>query len=277
VTSKLYYPPADLVSQWFHRDYPGAEITPTRTVWHTTESLGWPGYSGGATAPGWTYHPGLRRWRQHFWANESSRALRNLEGGVETNTRGAHQVEIVAYSDEALAALHGGLPVSRLSPTNLADLAAFAAWQHAEWGVPLAIDPGWVRSDYRNPTRMRAAQWLPFEGHTGHNRVPENIHWDPARLNIDTVIQLAKDTDMPTAQEIAKAILDAKIPNLFSDDPDDEITVRGALAYDYARIARIDQRVRDLAAVGGVDAGLVTAILERTRLTVEPALAPPEG
>lgn len=188
----LYYPPASQTAQWFNDNYSGSPITPNVLVWHTTETGGWPGYGGGASAPTLTYNPESRQWRQHFRLDRSARALRNLAGGVETNTLNACQVEIVAYSDETLARSRGHLPVSKLSKANLADLGDFARFIFDEWGLRLDIDPGWVRSNYRNPRRMSGSQWRGFHGHTGHNRVPENTHWDPAALDIDTIIAHAR-------------------------------------------------------------------------------------
>lgn len=179
-------------TQWFANAYPGTSITPNCVAWHTTETGGWPSYGGGASAPHFTYNPAVREMRQHFPVNRSARALRNLSGGVETNTLNVVQIEIVAYSDEVLAAHRGHRAVSHLRPEHLADLGDWARWLHDEWGIRLDIDPGWVTSNYTNPKRMSFSQWRGFYGHTGHNRVPENTHWDPARLDIWSIIANAE-------------------------------------------------------------------------------------
>lgn len=193
----LYYPPANRTAQWFGDDYTGSLIDPDKVVWHTTETGGWPGYGGGASAPTLTYHAEVHDWRQHFPANRSSRALRNESGGVQTNTEDALQVEIIAYSDERLAAQRGHLAVSDLDSQALDDLADFAEWAHREWGVPLKVDPGWVRSNYQAEHGMSFTAWRAFAGHTGHNRVPENTHWDPARLDIDEIMRRARTPVAP--------------------------------------------------------------------------------
>lgn len=194
----LYYPKANRTAQDFSDNFLGSLIVPDKVVWHTTETGGYPAYGGGATAPHCTYHADIHDWRQHFPANRSSRALRNEAGGVQTNTEDALQVEIVAYSDERLAAQRGHLPVSELDSQALDDLADFSRWANREWGVPLVVDAGWLYSNFNAPPMSHAA-WRAFRGHTGHNRVPENTHWDPARLDIDEVIRRARgaDEDLP--------------------------------------------------------------------------------
>ncbi len=105
MTQQKYYPPADDDSQRFDDNYPG-------TVWsyplekvclHTTETTGWPSYNGGSSAPNFTGKPNFDKkiieWRQHFPANESSRALKNPSGGVETNKDKVIQVELVGTCD----------------------------------------------------------------------------------------------------------------------------------------------------------------------------------
>lgn len=191
MANALYYPPANRTAQWFGDDYTGSLIDPDKVVWHTTETGGWPSYGGGASGPHLTYHADIHEWRQHYPCNRSSRALRNESGGVQTNTEDALQVEVIAYSDERLAAQRGHLAVSDLDSQALDDLADFAAFAHREWGVPMAADPGWLYSDFERPP-MSFNAWRAFAGHVGHNRVPENTHWDPARLDINEILRRAK-------------------------------------------------------------------------------------
>jgi len=214
MANALFYPPANRTAQWFGDDFTGSLIDPDKVVWHSTETGSWPGYGGGASAPHLTYHALIHDWRQHYACNRSSRALRNAAGGVETNTDDALQVELIAYSDERLAAQRGHLPISELDSQALDDLGEFAEWAYRELGVPLKVDPGWVRRDYQAEHGMSAAAWRAFAGHTGHNRVPENTHWDPARLDIDEIVRRARgantteDDDMPTPAEYAAAVWD---------------------------------------------------------------------
>ncbi|WP_116949205.1 hypothetical protein [Jiangella endophytica] len=162
MANALYYPRANRTAQWFGNAYTGSLVDPDKVVWHTTETGGWPGYGGGASAPTLTYHALIHQWRQHFPCNRSSRALRNEPGGVETNTEDALQVEIIAYSDERLAEQRGHLPVSELDSEAIDDLADFAEWANREWSVPLRADVGWLYSDFnRHGSRGSAAAARP--------------------------------------------------------------------------------------------------------------------
>ncbi|HEX2242581.1 MAG TPA: hypothetical protein VHK27_04900, partial [Gammaproteobacteria bacterium] len=190
----VYYPKANRTAAWYGNRYPGSAINPDKMVWHTTETNGRPGYGSGASAPHLTFDPKSLDWWQHFSLDRSARALRNESGGIETNTDGVIQVEIIAYSDETLAAQRGHLAVSDLSQAALRELGNFSAWLATNLDVPLRIDSGWVRRNYRNPSRMSYTQWRSFTGHTGHNRVPENTHWDPAALDIDAIMRYAGQT-----------------------------------------------------------------------------------
>lgn len=190
----LYYPPANRTAQWFGKTYSGAEIDADKLVWHTTETGGWPGYRGGASAPHWTYHADIHQWRQHFPANRSARALRNAAGGVQTNTDDALQVEIIAYSDEGLAVRRRHLPVSQLDDEALQDLADFAVWARDEWGVPLELADDWTPVA-AGSLRFSFAEWRAFRGHCGHIHVPENTHWDPAALRIHEIMRRARSAN----------------------------------------------------------------------------------
>lgn len=189
----IYYPKANRTAQWYGGNYRGSDITPNVMVWHTTEVHGWPSYGRGASMPHLTYDPVKHQWRQHMRLDRSARALRNASGGVETNTLNACQVEIVAYSDEGLALSRGAgaYRVSRLDARALRDLGDFSKFMFDEWGLKLDIDPGWLYSNFNAPP-MSFSQWRNFYGHTGHNRVPENTHWDPGKLDIKTIIANAK-------------------------------------------------------------------------------------
>jgi hypothetical protein len=177
------YPPAT----WKGDGHSGGSYVagPYRVVLHTTETQGLPSYSGGATAPHLTYDPRSRRWTQHTDLNIAARALRNLSGGVQTNRQRALQVEIICYSNKALADQLGRLWVGNLPATAYDDLQAFIRWSSQQYGV---VDkwPGRQAFSYGGANvpgfRMTAAQWIGYTGVCGHQHVPENTHWDPGAL-----------------------------------------------------------------------------------------------
>lgn len=197
------YPSANRRDHWHQDSHPGAKIVPNCGVIHTTEGTSLPGYQGGATAPNYTARPNIARkrldWFAHFEDQCSSRALRNLAGGVETNTANALQVELVGTCDPGTrdAWERKGLREGEHfifwpdAPVwALKGLAEFVAWAKREHGIPIAGPPGaghfWTAypTSYANGggQRMTGAQWRKFKGWCGHQHVPENVHGDPGRL-----------------------------------------------------------------------------------------------
>lgn len=204
-----YYPAADRVTQRFDDNYPGARITPNVVVLHSTEGTSWPDYAGGATAPGLTLHPFAKvPWRQHFPFGQSSRALKNLPGGVETNTLNALQVELIGTCDPSTKArwVRSGLKQDKdfiywpEAPVwALQKVAGLLAWLNVEsgWPIPLtALDEKrWVAypaSYGKTPTRMTGEEWRKFTGVCAHQHVPENDHGD-VKLPIGWLMGLAQD------------------------------------------------------------------------------------
>lgn len=139
--------------------------------------------------PHLTIAPKSRRVVQHIPLSWPAAALNNDTGGVETNRAREIQIEIEGFAAEAHLwpddelAFIGGV---------LADVVAC--------GVPINLDhhPRFVGTEAGfiarkdAPQRMSPAAWYAFDGVCGHQHVPENDHWDPGRLDIDTVIRHAK-------------------------------------------------------------------------------------
>ena len=193
-----YYPPANRDVQDFVLKFAGSMMDPNVVVLHTTESGSWPTYEGGATAPHFTALPDKDRrrlvWRQHFPVTMSSRALRNLVGGVETNTLNAIQVELIGSCDRRDG--FGAIYWPDAPEWALRELAKFLVWTHQEWNVRLDAPALWLpypESYGDSRARFTFAQWRNFYGVCGHQHVPENVHGDPGDLDIDTVLSIARD------------------------------------------------------------------------------------
>ncbi|MFD0351786.1 hypothetical protein ACFQ0M_48185 [Kitasatospora aburaviensis] len=206
------YPGADR-SQWFAEHYPGSFMNPTRGILHTTEGTGWPDYSGGAEAPHVTAKPdfgaGRLVFRQHFPFDHSARALVNASGGVETNTAGAIQIELIGTCDPRSHQAWASRGIQHIfwpeAPDwALRDLAAFMAWQRQHNGIPLDGPANWAPypASYGagNGVRMSFAAWNAFRGWAGHQHVPENDHGDPGNIAFATLISLARSATGDTAQ-----------------------------------------------------------------------------
>jgi hypothetical protein len=170
---------------------------PRKIVVHTTETLGWPGYAGGATCPHFTV-----RWngktlevRQHVPLNVASRALRNPPGGVQTNRDSAFQIEVVGTCDAGGASHKAGAFLwDTASDAALKALGQFIGRLARETGTSLVVAKSWV--DY--PTsygsggqRFSLSQWDNFSGVCGHQHVPENTHGDPGAMNVPKALTLA--------------------------------------------------------------------------------------
>lgn len=135
-----------------------------KAVWHKTQGggvLNWYNTSGGI--PHFTIlATGVLH--QHYSCNRYSRALRNLRGGVETNTDGAIQVEIEGFSGEDVT------DAQRVTITQL------AAWLTDESHVEPAFPMGRLSKPYRVAT---ADEWDNGKGHFAHGQIPEQDHTDP--------------------------------------------------------------------------------------------------
>lgn len=180
-------------SQWFADRYPGSTITPRVIVLHTTEGNTYPDYGGGASAPHFTLKAGMGV-RQHFPLNRSSRALRNLPGGVDTNTAGAVQIELVgtcgwASSDNPRAPYRATPNWARASDGMLRQVAELVGWICDQTGIPAVAAAPFGPWD-RPPRKLTSKQWLAARGILGHAVVPENDHVDPGAININRIIDL---------------------------------------------------------------------------------------
>lgn len=224
------YPGAS-TAYWYQSRYPGSAMETNVIVWHSTEGTSLPSYSGGANAPNLTAVPDFAaqrlRWYQHFDFDTSARALRNLGGGVETNTLNVCQIEVVGTCDPTAHRKWGmsrpHLYMPELPDWAVRDLAAFAQWAHERHGVPLvsglAFKP-YPASYGTNGVRMSGARWRSFKGHCGHQHVPENDHGDPGAFPMAAILARAaggsttaptptspeQEDDVPISDEDAKRI-----------------------------------------------------------------------
>lgn len=213
-TGPQHYPGASLAYEYGDR-YPGDSMESNVICWHSTEGTSVPSYGQGAEAPNFTVRPDFKNrralWYQHFDFDESSRALVNLRGGVETNTMNVCQVEIVGTCDPKHRSTWSGakagvdyLFVPDAPDWFLDDLADFAAWANQNHGVKIQSKrpngsalifkpyPSSYGTKADNGVRLTAIEWEEFYGHCGHQHVPENLHGDPGNFDIVTMLALAK-------------------------------------------------------------------------------------
>lgn len=157
------YPESDAgIMSWSHR----------KLVWHTTEGVSRPDYSG--SSPHFTLDIRTGKLYQHISITRVAMALQNLSGGVETNRAGAMQVELIGRAAES----------SGWSDTSYKHIARLARWIEKHGGVPRKCTLAFSNT----PHRLSGVVWLAYEGHCGHQHVPENDHWDPGAFHIEKVI-----------------------------------------------------------------------------------------
>lgn len=195
-TRPTIYPGANTSAQWFGGKFDGDEMELTAPVLciHTTEGFGWPGYQGGGNAPHLTYWKN-KGWRQHFPLNRSARALANQAGGVQTNTQGVFQLELVGTCDpRSIVRKLRGMYWPEATDSDLLPLAKFVAFLAYKWGLPVRSTVKWVSypKNQDQKQRLSAKQWLAYSGILGHQHVPENLHGDPGNFPIDRLIALAE-------------------------------------------------------------------------------------
>jgi len=199
----LYYPEANRTAQNFAGAYPGVIFSSLRAlVLHTTETSGWPGYSGGASAPTFTALPDYTNkkllFRQHFPLNMSARALKNLSGGVNTNTTNVVQIELVGTSDKS----GPGMYWPEAPDWALDSLADFIKFLNVEWGIPKVSTVKWVAYPasygFNASQRLSGSEWLNYRGILGHQHVAENDHGDPGLFPWSRLAKyLTKEDDLP--------------------------------------------------------------------------------
>jgi hypothetical protein len=141
------------------------DVEHRKAVWHTTQGgdgvLSW--YPQSGNIPHFTIMTNGEI-HQHYSCNRWSRALRNLRGGVETNTDGAIQVELVGFAGEDLTA------------EQLVTVERLAAWMTKQDHVAPVFPMGRLSKPY---TRATPKQWDDGVGHFAHGMVPEQDHSDP--------------------------------------------------------------------------------------------------
>ncbi|MDH6610342.1 hypothetical protein M2164_005977 [Streptomyces sp. SAI-208] len=243
--------PGASTAYWYGSTYPGSAMEVNVVCWHSTEGTSLPSYDGGSMAPNFTAKPDFAAkrlvWYQHFDFDVSSRALRNLSGGVETNTLNVCQVEIVGTCDPATHTKWSQAGIRHLYTAELPDwairdLAAFAKWANANHNVPLSSGltfKAYPSSYGGNGVRMTGSQWNNFTGHCGHQHVPENDHGDPGAFPMAAILAAAKNGTSPTQEDdmaLTNADADVVVDRLlaadkfdapadasdYSDDPKDQ-------------------------------------------------------
>lgn len=252
------YPKANRTAQWWEGSFSRGRFDRIEKILlHTTETTGWPGYKAGASAPTLTYHPRQRAWRQHNYLDTSARALVDPTGTtVRENRDNVIQIEIIAYSDERVAAQVGGLKVSQLTDDHYRDLAEFIAFIRREWGGPPLRAPKFIPypTSYGNSSvRMSGPEYDAYQGIVGHMHASGNDHGDPSDIDAPKLlrfVQALEGATTPATEEISMSAAD-----------DIKAYIAALLVYGYdSKGKRQPSVVQRLAAQDGKLAALATAV-----------------
>lgn len=155
---------------------------PFKGVLHTTEGTSGGGAIGAFRANNsWPHF--LVDYAGTVWqfldTNTAARALRNLAGGIETNTDSAIQIEVVGFAGQP-----NNHPAVQLNA-----LKALMRWIEGATGVkPIGPGKPFATGYGQNSLRLTNAQWDAFNGWCGHCHVPENDHWDPGAIDLGALL-----------------------------------------------------------------------------------------
>ncbi|PSL04120.1 hypothetical protein CLV30_106124 [Haloactinopolyspora alba] len=190
---------ANTTAQWFQDNFTGGDMSDgvlEKILLHSTETRSWPGYSGGASSPTLTIDPWACEVRQHHDLDRSARALRDPSyTGVRENRDGVVQIEIIGYCDPGLVADYGH-DIGEIPDDGLRLIGQVLAEIAVEWDVPLKAAERWLSypASYGDSSvRMSGEEYDAFKGVLGHMHASGNTHGDPGDIDIDTIMQYARE------------------------------------------------------------------------------------
>lgn len=167
---------------------------PRKGVLHTTEGKTYAGARGAYVAnkswPHFTCSQEGGRFRvwQHEPVDEASRSLRNLAGGVQTNTDGVIQIEMVGTCNTANRSSWGTHYVENWPVFYKDGIARLMRWVEVNAGVARRVGvkfksyPASYGSG--NGVRLSNQMFDVYSGWLGHQHVPENLHGDPGLIDV---------------------------------------------------------------------------------------------
>lgn len=222
---------------------------PPRAVWHITYDKLSPGGKMPSFdaiagylqrvnyAPHLMWDPWTGKVVQFYPADQSSRALANRAGGVETNRMGKYCIQVEAFFSPG--AVVGGKRYDTLAQTPCKGMPEIVAWMRT-LGIPDAWPAGmpqWTG----NPRSV--ATWRSRAGHYGHCHVPENDHTDPGPMPKGMFSAPSKEASMALTQADIDAIATAVVDRVYNARGD---KVKEALQVAKDGVADMLPRIRAL-------------------------------
>lgn len=206
------------------------ETTDPKGCFHTTETAGWPGYQDWTVNPHATVMPIRGKGvtiRQHLPFDQASFSLRNLPGGVQTNTDYVFQFELIGTCDRHGDAFKAGAYYwPEADDAVLKDLLLkLVVPLSTSYKIPLKAQPFQAYpasagakkpAGPSNTVRMSGPAFDTYTGWLGHQHVPENVHGDPGAFPWARMIALLpkptppKPTP-PVTEDIVSELKDYKV------------------------------------------------------------------
>jgi hypothetical protein len=142
-------------------------------------------------------------------------ALLHRSSDPATNKRGAIQIELLGYSEDAHEIPDSGLARIGALVRRIRDLLDAETGRSFDLsGLNTVGSQGYGSAA---PQRMSWSAWRSFNAVCAHQHVPGNHHWDAGRLNIHRICEHARGTDDTDTEEWDMAIGDellAKVDRL---------------------------------------------------------------
>lgn len=202
------------------------EKTDPKGCLHTTETSGWPGYKNWTVHPHATVRPIPNKGveiRQNIPFSRASFSLRNLAGGVQTNTDFVFQFELIGTSERGgpgyfwpdadgavLLALYDDL----IKPLSDA------------FDIPLRAQPfqsypaSYGARGKTNTVRLSGSTFDDYSGWLGHQHVPENVHGDPGAFPWARMMQLvnAREKGLNVDEKTLRSVIRSEVLDLLKKE-----------------------------------------------------------
>lgn len=173
---------------------------------------------------------------QFLPGDRSARALKNLDGGVETNRLGSVHVQIEAFFTPGMTV--NGKTYAELTDTPMIGLAEILAWTDS-LGVPRV---------WTTPRDNRSiSDWKTKAGHRAHYNVPENDHRDIVGADVKKLLMLNRPVTTTPATTIGDFKMDKATADAIRAIIQDELkVVSGQRTPDHADTDREHISLADL-------------------------------
>jgi hypothetical protein len=216
-----------------------------KCLWHDTETSSLPSYSSGSF-PHFSLDPKSGQVWQHIPLDRAARALKNYDGGCQTNRWNVVQIEVIGWVNKV--------------PFHQA-MAELAQWLNSEHGVPLSCGVDLLAYDASygsTSVRLSCSEWDGYSGHLFHMSAPENDHGDPGKpFPIDQILSGAEEDMLATwSEDDLRAVIQSELeeyrgrrPKNLSANPDNKPSTEAEIEGNYeGGVPRIDRTTRDMKA-----------------------------